>query len=268
MSYVDDFLNPSDSLRIHSWRIFHHVTTGPHTLSCYLLTYVTDNYSIHVWDERTDIIKPGDMLLIHPGQNHRFVTPHRLWMYHCIFEDETVDAPYISDMPKQIAHIPLNLRKHIENLYDQISYKNTHPVYDKKAVTEELAELLEIYRTYSVSDIDRVNASGYKYVIAAMNIIQSERDITIADIAGKLSLNPDYLNRVFRSYMNISLSEYKIILRLNDAAVILEQSEKKVSEIALISGYRNVSLFCRQFRKFFSMTPLQYRIFIRRNQYI
>jgi AraC-like DNA-binding protein len=56
-----------------------------------------------------------------------------------------------------------------------------------------------------------------------------------------------------------SLFSYFQHLRLERAKLTLLNSEKNVTEIADECGFSSVALFCRNFKQYTQMTPLDYR---------
>jgi len=68
-----------------------------------------------------------------------------------------------------------------------------------------------------------------------------------------------HFNRLFRSCFGISVRARQTQLRLIKARQLLSETEKKVLEIALDSGYRNLSLFNLLFKRQFGMTPSESR---------
>jgi len=84
-------------------------------------------------------------------------------------------------------------------------------------------------------------------------------DISRDDIASHVYLNPDYLTRIFKKETGMSVSDYVLQQRLTLAAGLLAQSELPVSAIASKVGYANFSHFSRMFKKYLSLSPLEYR---------
>lgn len=84
-------------------------------------------------------------------------------------------------------------------------------------------------------------------------------DISVEDVARHIGIDRTYLYRVFRTYMGISPKEYLTTLRLKQAALLLEDDGRTITEIAYSCGFRELSLFDRHFRKKFGLSPLQYR---------
>jgi len=74
----------------------------------------------------------------------------------------------------------------------------------------------------------------------------------LADLCG---CSARHFNRVFRSCFGISVRARQTQLRLLRARQLITETDKKIMEVALESGYRNLSLFNLLFRRQFGMTP-------------
>jgi two-component system response regulator YesN len=79
------------------------------------------------------------------------------------------------------------------------------------------------------------------------------------DIARSVYLNPAYLSRVFKNETGVSLSDYTTELRMKKAREMLEDSSFTVSSIAEELCYFNFSHFSKMFKKYFGVTPSEYR---------
>ncbi|MBQ7301460.1 MAG: AraC family transcriptional regulator [Clostridia bacterium] len=269
-SYLDQFVGVGAPVKIHAWEIYHHVTTGPHTLPCYLLTYVYRNHSLHIWDDNIQIIKKGDLLLIHPGQMHRFVMPQDLYMYHCLFEEYEVPQIDLQSLSNRIAHIPLVRQKDVEEFFLKIDthHKTSAHRYPPERMRDYLSELLSIYSNESnYSDHMEVDF-GYNYIVDTMQMLKEDRNLSIPALADIIGLHPDYLNRLFKRHLQISIMDYKILLRIMDGVDALKNTDKTVKDIALSLGYTKVSNFISHFKKFCMMTPTEYRAYIRKKFYV
>jgi len=267
MGYIDSFVGSGEPLKIHSWQLLHDITTGPHTLSCYLLIYIIKNQSLHIWNKRTHVIQEGDMMLIHPGQCHRYALPNKLLIYNCLFEKQMTSLSDPAGIPSQVAHIPVEERKRTVHLLRIIAERSKlgRASLSPEAIKAYLNELLVIYGRNIPEACTEKNESGNgcNYVLQAMNLIRQDSSLGISDISAVIDLNPDYLNRVFKKELNITLVKYKIMRRVIDAGDILERSDLSVGAIARGLGCRNISLFCAQFRKIYGKTPAEYRAYIR-----
>jgi len=63
----------------------------------------------------------------------------------------------------------------------------------------------------------------------------------------------------FRKYLHTTPINYLISYRLNEAAVLLRKTEKKIITISNETGFNNVDYFCKLFKKHYHLTPTEYR---------
>jgi AraC family transcriptional regulator len=78
----------------------------------------------------------------------------------------------------------------------------------------------------------------------------------LADLAG---LSPFHFLRVFRATAGLTPHQYVLRARLRAAAVTLATTTTPVTEVALASGFEDLSNFIRTFRTEFGVTPSTYR---------
>ncbi|MFB9325572.1 response regulator [Paenibacillus aurantiacus] len=85
------------------------------------------------------------------------------------------------------------------------------------------------------------------------------QDVSLPAIAGHVHLHPVYLSKVYKTETGEALTEYVYRLRMEKAAFYLRTTASKVFEIAEMVGYNNTAYFIRVFKKFFDVTPQEYR---------
>lgn len=83
--------------------------------------------------------------------------------------------------------------------------------------------------------------------------------ITLQDLAEHFHLSEKYISRYFKEHFYLTFSDYVNHLRLTHAKKLLESTELSVTEIALCSGFPNVSYFIRTFKTCYEKPPLKYR---------
>jgi AraC-like DNA-binding protein len=77
-------------------------------------------------------------------------------------------------------------------------------------------------------------------------------------IASVLNLHPNYLSRIFKSEVGISLTEYSKIRKLDEAKNLLLNSEHSITEIAEMMGYGSLSYFSKDFRRIYGHSPTHF----------
>lgn len=78
-------------------------------------------------------------------------------------------------------------------------------------------------------------------------------------LASLLHLSRRQLARVLQAHYGMGFRQKLIRTRMDRAAWLLRTSDRKVSEIAFLTGYTSEAAFYQVFRKEFRMTPSQYR---------
>lgn len=85
------------------------------------------------------------------------------------------------------------------------------------------------------------------------------RRITLSELSAHFHLSEKYISRYFKEHFHLTLSQYLNYLRLSHAKHLLETTSLPVTEVALQSGFSNISYFIRTFKESFGVTPLKYR---------
>ena len=84
-------------------------------------------------------------------------------------------------------------------------------------------------------------------------------EISMEDLAKNVHLNADYLTRIFKKEVGISISKYIINRKMEIAKKLLTETNMAIGEIALEVGYFNYSSFNRIFSKTVEMSPQEYK---------
>ena len=94
-------------------------------------------------------------------------------------------------------------------------------------------------------------------VLSAIAIMEEavEERLRMADLAGRLGVSRDKLERVFRSEAGVAPSAYYRRLRLRRAADLLAHSSLPVRDVGLACGFANMSSFARAYREVHGHPP-------------
>ena len=102
-----------------------------------------------------------------------------------------------------------------------------------------VAEVIEYVR-------DNVRRSGWN-------------NITRADAAAHVYVNPEYLSRLFKEKTGVNFKDFVLEEKMKMAAGLLENTQFAVGIIASKTGFDNFSHFSSVFKKYYQCTPLEYR---------
>lgn len=123
------------------------------------------------------------------------------------------------------------LKTHLLEVFHRICQKNK-----KKADSEIVTEILEYVERH------------YSY------------DVSLNDLAvNRFFMNANYLSRLFKAQTGKNFSKYLIEYRIERAKELLQDTEIKISEVAMLVGFNTTSHFGQTFKKYEGQTPEQFR---------
>ncbi len=106
------------------------------------------------------------------------------------------------------------------------------------------------------------NSANSKMVFTIKKYIDENylsNKISLEFIADKIHKNPAYVSRLFKSETGDNFSEYVTQKRMEKSQELLLDPSLKVYEIAEKTGYADVSNFIKVFRKYYGISPTEYR---------
>lgn len=83
--------------------------------------------------------------------------------------------------------------------------------------------------------------------------------LSIASIARKFEITPEYLTTLFRKNEYMSTVHYIHFLKISSAKDLLIRTTMSVKQVALYFGFTNIKYFYRLFKKETGITPSEYR---------
>ncbi len=153
--------------------------------------------------------------------------------------------------------------KELKSLYEKLSQCSHPNIVDLKQQREYIAEFLFLVfaDAYRYNREQEQKSDNRSYVKKACTYIHNNysQPLTVEEIAEKLSINPNYLIRLFKSEINTTPTQYILETRLVRARYQLLQTDASVQDIALSTGFANTSYFIKRFKERFGKSPLKYR---------
>lgn len=85
------------------------------------------------------------------------------------------------------------------------------------------------------------------------------RSATLEDVAKVVHMNPNYLSYYFKQKTGENFSDFLTEVKMKNAAELLKNIDLKIHQVGRMVGYSNAKNFARSFKKYFGVTPKQYR---------
>jgi YesN/AraC family two-component response regulator len=85
--------------------------------------------------------------------------------------------------------------------------------------------------------------------------------ITNCSIGELFGYHPNYVSALIKKKTGMPVHQYIIYVRLLNAASLLENTALSVNEIAISCGFYDIAYFSKYFKKYFGVSPSEYRQF-------
>lgn len=119
--------------------------------------------------------------------------------------------------------------------------------------------ILEMWEKGFVIENDKSGRNTVEKEIISYVQQNFKKKISLKEFGEQFHLSEKYISRYFKEHFHITLSQYITHLRLEYAKQLLQDTDTPVTEIAMQSGYQNVSYFIRSFKKAYGVSPLKYK---------
>ena len=222
---------------------------------------VFDFYSLsHMYDGGGKIelngtekeIKPGDMVLICPGDSHRYGGAGG----KCYQEDFVCFCGSIADALRKKGVLrsgvyrgnPVRVIKSLVELLRDPAFNSS---LRAAVMLQEL--LVDLYESRGN------NADPLEALLDTIRKAPPEHWWRVSELAELMDVSEDTLRREFMSKTGLLPKAYIEQFKLRQASELLAVTDLPVSEIALRFGYRDCYHFSRRFKVVFGVSPLNYR---------
>jgi two-component system, response regulator YesN len=155
----------------------------------------------------------------------------------------------------------------------KISEQLNIPVWDVWNINQaedyenaDITQKTNIIKQVAYNLCEKIDINQFSHAVSLKNRIleyinnnYSDVNLSLNSVADNFNLSPQYLSTFFKSQTGQNLSEYLSQYRLNISRELLKDKNKSVADIAELVGYSGSSNFIRVYKKYYKITPGQYR---------
>lgn len=132
---------------------------------------------------------------------------------------------------------------------------------DSAQTAEECDHIIFSCLCSMTSDGIKISDEAHSYIRKAIQYLEAHyaEPLSIPQIASHTGVSAIYLNRIFKLSTQKTLSEYLNEYRTAQSLPMLSDTSDTISRISENVGYNDVRSYIRFFKKFYGMTPSEYR---------
>lgn len=122
---------------------------------------------------------------------------------------------------------------------------------------------MKMFYTFIETESGKHAQSRHKQVIERIHeFIQANlnKDTSLSSISEAVFLHPVYISKIYKKMTGMNISDYILHIRMEKAVLLLASPDYKMKDIAQRVGYQSDQYFIRAFKKYYGMTPSNYRI--------
>lgn len=195
--------------------------------------------------------------------------------------DEVAVLPILDDILKTISSSSYNsAQKSLINLFislddaftklfsnngiekNVISGNLTYKLSKLEYVEEIKSTISDLMESISDAVIKNKNNRQGELLTQIVEIVQEKcfsRVFSISTVAEELGMSASYLGKVFKKASGKSFSEYVLGKRMDEACLMLKDTDMTIDEIVYAVGFGDVPYFYKLFKKINGCTPVKYR---------
>lgn len=249
-----------------------------HSKNAFELHYVTAGKGFVVLENQTFPLSPGVLYITGPNIAHEQIPDEsesltEFGLFFLISESES-NSPLADQFIKHDLWLG-DAGKEIDALAQAILWEKTNqkPGYRQK-IPLLLAELMiECVRNFVSDGKIYDNKLPVPSNKLSVHLLQEENtlliideiflcryaDITLEQLADSIGLSTRQAQRLLEKNYNKSFSSMKLEARMAAAETLLRNSSLKITEISNRIGYSSIEHFSNAFKKFYKVSPGQYR---------
>ncbi|MBD5114824.1 MAG: helix-turn-helix transcriptional regulator [Ruminococcaceae bacterium] len=241
------------------------------------LVIVLDGQAINVVGEEQFPVEKGDVFVMGKGSSHGYLEARDFKICNIMFDfDSLLNANYdvkelegfhalflldplapdgfksrLKLSPEKFREIKKTVLAALEE------YEGGSPARQSMLFAYFMQIVVTLSRLYGMSPMQKETAG----VAAAAAYIERHfnENITLERLLEISHYSQRHFIRLFSECYNISPHKYLQNIRMKHACLLLEQTNKPITEIAASCGFNDSNFFTRTFKKQMIMTPTEYR---------
>ncbi len=242
----------------------------------YLINYTVRGSGSITYNGRTFTVREGDLLFIDCNRAHRITTERADWEFYFVHFTGPAAVDFYNQFchltggnvlhgfrPQQFLQEVLALHGILEGRPALMDRQSEIPA-DEGVLTQFSTHVYAILNDIWMQ-MQALPQNVPSSVRQAQEFIHKNftRKIPLEEIASAVYLSPWRLAHLFKKYTGLTVGEAIAEERLRKATILLATTNKKIIDVALECGFSDTQMLKKLIKENFSMTPTEYRLYIR-----
>ncbi len=271
-----DYISKEENVMVD---VFDNSTVRTHTHDFLELAYFVEGEAEHVLNGEKTYIRKGDYLILDYGAYHSYSSKGELKLINCLFHPAFIDKSlvYCRSFNSLLNHYLIKIQSGMlktspsnyifhdtdGTIFPFISrmlyeFRQKQPGY-LELIRCNLIELI-ISTVRKINDNSEFTSSNDTSRMVMKKVNQNYMNhITLGSIAEELNYSLPHLSKKFKEETGQGFEEYLQGVRMEHACRLLANTNKKMNEVAELTGYGDVHFFNRVFRKKMNQSPGEFR---------
>ncbi|MBE6063584.1 MAG: AraC family transcriptional regulator [Clostridium butyricum] len=227
----------------------------------------------------THHLKPGDILIIWPGELHEILSGSGADILGIQFTSSLLnERPEFSSNYNTFRNYHHIQKCNFPNITEEMSfflheiesfnkiddyYKGVNMIISLYKCFLTFARYVNIIHKKNSNNASSINIKTIKKIHSVCNYINKNcsHDLSLDYVASFAGFSSYYFSRTFKQVTSCSFVEYVTNQRIRLAQQLLSDSSHTITEIAYLSGFKSIATFNRVFKNHKGYSPREFRTF-------
>ena len=253
------FHQPTNSLSINNYnaRFYRSTKWDFHFHKNFEIIYVIKGSVNCFVNGNSECLVQGNFGLCLPNIIHSYIPDKNSLYWVCVFSSDYVRAFSKQVSDKTATDFKFRCSDSVERfIKDNLISEDTPPINMLKSCLYAICN--EYLNTIELSDKNTARMQTMA-VITDFVAQHHTENIKLSDIAKLLGYDYHYVSRYFNDVFNMPFNEFLNLYRLETAVRLIDESDKKIVNIAYESGFQSIRTFNDCFKKHFKISPSEYK---------
>jgi AraC family transcriptional regulator of arabinose operon len=254
---MKSLLNPGVIIAGHFHEADTYVTHRPEGRSDWLIVYTLEGEGYFRTASGEKLCGAGDITLLKAGVPHQYGTcSGKVWHFVWAHFPRLSETAYLPD--EEVLILSINSEYRRKRIYRSLK-KVLKDSLERFSFWQELCEnsIREILLLIAQS-VNKNIDSRVEQVLHMLSKDMKER-VRIEDLAKAVNLSASRLSHLFKAETGESILDTLNQMRLRQAAMLFEHTDRTASEAALDVGFLSYNHFAESFRRFYGISPRAYK---------